>query len=153
MVTLEERGIERIGQEASRGPSASDQGASGQGDCSGRVQARGSGLPSQGRLRQGEHGPQSDNGVPDNEDRGVLGGRAMRVRYDEEADALYIRLREGQYDESDEIREGFILDYDADGHIIGIEILEASTELAPMDLGTVNFEINRQLAKPGSRDR
>jgi len=77
----------------------------------------------------------------------------MRVRYDEEADALYIRLREGQYEESDEIREGFILDYDADGRIIGIEILEASTQLAPMDLGTVNFEINRQLAKPGSRDR
>lgn len=28
----------------------------------------------------------------------------MRVRYDEEADALYIRLRKREYDESDEIR-------------------------------------------------
>ncbi|MCK4598727.1 DUF2283 domain-containing protein [Candidatus Bipolaricaulota bacterium] len=28
----------------------------------------------------------------------------MRVRYDEEADALYIRLREAEYYESDEIR-------------------------------------------------
>ena len=75
----------------------------------------------------------------------------MRVRYDEEADGLYIRLREGQCYESDEIREGFMLDYDTDGNIIGIEILEASAHLAPADLSTVNFEISRQLAKTGDR--
>ena len=65
----------------------------------------------------------------------------MRVRYDEEADALYIKLREGEYHESDEIRDGFILDYDVDGNIIGIEILDASTHLAPAELSIVNFEI------------
>lgn len=75
----------------------------------------------------------------------------MRVRYDEEADALYIRLREAEYYESDEIREGFILDYDTDGNIIGIEILEASAHLAPADLSTVNFEISRQPMKAGRR--
>jgi len=75
----------------------------------------------------------------------------MRVRYDEEADALYIRLRKSEYDESDEIQEGFILDYDADGKIIGIEILEASAHLPPADLSTVNFEISRQLTKTGNR--
>lgn len=75
----------------------------------------------------------------------------MRVRYDEEADALYIRLREAEYYESDEIQEGFILDYDADGKIIGIEILEASAHLPPAGLSTVNFEISRQLTKTGNR--
>jgi len=75
----------------------------------------------------------------------------MRVRYDEEADALYIRLREAEYYESDEIQEGFILDYDADGKIIGIEILEASAHLPLADLSTVNFEISRQLTKTGNR--
>ena len=75
----------------------------------------------------------------------------MRVRYDEEADALYIRLREAEYYESDEIREGFILDYDTDGNIIGIEILEASAHLTPADLSTMNFEISRQLTKTGRR--
>ena len=75
----------------------------------------------------------------------------MRVRYDEEADALYIRLRKAEYYESDEIREGFILDYDTDGNIIGIEILEASAHLAPADLSTVSFEISRQLMKAGER--
>jgi uncharacterized protein YuzE len=74
----------------------------------------------------------------------------MKVRYDEEADALYIRLRKGQYYESDEIKEGFILDYDADGNIVGIEILQASSNLAPADLSTVNFEISRQLTKTGN---
>jgi len=75
----------------------------------------------------------------------------MRVRYDEEADALYIRLRKSEYDESDEIQEGFILDYDADGKIIGIEILEASAHLPLADLSTVNFEISRLLTKTGNR--
>lgn len=75
----------------------------------------------------------------------------MRVRYDEEADALYIRLRKGEYYESDEIQEGFILDYDIDGNIISIEILEASIHLAPADLSTMNFEISRQLTKARER--
>ena len=75
----------------------------------------------------------------------------MKVRYDEEADALYIRLRKGEYYESDEIQEGFILDYDIDGNIIGIEILEASIHLDPADLSTVNFEISRQLMKTGEK--
>ena len=75
----------------------------------------------------------------------------MGVRYDEEADALYIRLRKGKYYESDEIKEGFIIDYDADGNIVGIEILDASAYIAPADLSTVNFEISRQLTKAGNR--
>ena len=75
----------------------------------------------------------------------------MKVRYDEEADALYIQLRTGEYYESDEIKQGFILDYDADSNVIGIEILEASSNLTPADLSTVNFEISRQPAKTGNR--
>ena len=75
----------------------------------------------------------------------------MRVRYDEEADALYIKLQEGGYHESDEIKDGFILDYDIDGNIIGIEILDASSHLAVADLSTVNFEITRPLVKAAEK--
>ena len=75
----------------------------------------------------------------------------MKVRYDEEADTLYIRLREGEYYESDEIKEEFILDYDADGNVVSIEILDASSNLSAADLSTVNFEISRQLTKTGNR--
>ncbi len=75
----------------------------------------------------------------------------MRVRYDEEADALYIKLQEGGYHESDEIKDGFILDYDIDGNIIGIEILDASAHLTVADLSTVNFEITRPLEKAAEK--
>jgi hypothetical protein len=42
-----------------------------------------------------------------------------------------------------------ILDYDANGNIVGIEILDASSNLTVADLSTVNFEVNRQLTKAG----
>jgi len=75
----------------------------------------------------------------------------MRVRYDEEADALYIKLQEGGYHESDEINDGFTLKYDIDGNIIGIEISDVSSYLAVTDLSTVNFEITRPLVKAAEK--
>ena len=53
----------------------------------------------------------------------------MRVRYDEKADAIYIRFDESKYFESDEIKEGVILDYDKNGKIVGLEILDVSENL------------------------
>ena len=50
----------------------------------------------------------------------------MKVNYDPKADALYIRLRSGKIDESDEIGEGVIVDYDSSGKPIGIEFLNAA---------------------------
>ncbi len=47
----------------------------------------------------------------------------MRVRFDQQADALYLRLDESRVVESEEIRPGFILDLDDRGEIVGIEIL------------------------------
>jgi uncharacterized protein YuzE len=67
----------------------------------------------------------------------------MRIIYDEEVDALYIRLKEAPYHESDEIREGLILDYDRDGNLIGIEILDASDYLSSTELATLNFSLER----------
>jgi len=69
----------------------------------------------------------------------------MRIRYDEKADALYIRLRESKYYESDEIKDGFILDYDQAGNIIGIEILNASSYLLPAELSSISFEVEKAL--------
>lgn len=67
----------------------------------------------------------------------------MRITYDEEVDALYIRLKEVPYYESDEIREGLILDYDEQENLIGIEILDASDYLSPEELATLNFRLER----------
>lgn len=50
----------------------------------------------------------------------------MRVEYDPQADAMYIRLRQGDVADSDEIRDGVVVDYDANGEVLGIELLSAS---------------------------
>jgi uncharacterized protein YuzE len=71
----------------------------------------------------------------------------MKIKYDEETDVLYIKLRESEYYESEEIGKGYILDYDEEGNIIGIEILEASTRFTLAELSTVKFEISRQIER------
>jgi uncharacterized protein YuzE len=51
------------------------------------------------------------------------------MRYDPEVDILYIRLREGTINESDEITPEVIADYGKDGKILALEILDASEVL------------------------
>jgi len=53
----------------------------------------------------------------------------MKNRYDKKEDALYIRFNKKRYFESEEVRDGVIFDYDRKGHIVGIEILDASKVL------------------------
>jgi uncharacterized protein YuzE len=50
----------------------------------------------------------------------------MKVKYDKETDVLYIQLSFEAIAESDEQREGVILDFNEAGKIVGIEILIAS---------------------------
>jgi YD repeat-containing protein len=50
----------------------------------------------------------------------------MRVRYDDETDTLTITLRDVPIAESDEEKPGVILDYDTEGNLVSIEVLDAS---------------------------
>ncbi len=50
----------------------------------------------------------------------------MKITYDPETDTLTIRLKEDHISESDELQEGIIADLNSDGHIVGLEILDAS---------------------------
>ena len=50
----------------------------------------------------------------------------MKVTYDPEVDVLRILFRNAPIDESDEDKPGIILDYDKDGNIVGLEVLNAS---------------------------
>ena len=50
----------------------------------------------------------------------------MKITYDPETDILTIRLKETPVSESDELNEGIVADYDGDGHIVGLEIFDAS---------------------------
>ena len=53
----------------------------------------------------------------------------MKVTYDQEVDILNIELTDSVIEESDEDKPGVILDYDAEGNIVGIEILDASKRM------------------------
>ena len=53
----------------------------------------------------------------------------MKCKYDKESDIIYITLTEQPVAESDEDKPGMIIDYDADGYVVGMEILNASKRI------------------------
>ncbi len=53
----------------------------------------------------------------------------MKVTYDPEVDVLRILLSNAAVEESDEDKPGVILDYDKDGNMVGLEILNASKRM------------------------
>ncbi len=57
----------------------------------------------------------------------------MKITYDPEVDALYIRFRETTVT-TQHLAEGLAADYDADGHLAGIEILGAVKHLGGKDV-------------------
>jgi uncharacterized protein YuzE len=61
----------------------------------------------------------------------------MQFDYDKETDSLYIRLAPGGSTESEEVSENLILDYNAEGHVVGIDIQHASTRL---DMKSIHVE-------------
>ncbi|MBU1685674.1 DUF2283 domain-containing protein [Patescibacteria group bacterium] len=66
----------------------------------------------------------------------------MRINYDEVDDAMYIRFSEGEYYQSDEVKEGVILDFDKEGKIIALELLDVSKRLPKTSMDSINFEIS-----------
>jgi uncharacterized protein YuzE len=64
----------------------------------------------------------------------------LKIEYDKEADALYIKLREANVDDNIDIEEGVTIDLDEKRHIVGIEILDASKKLSLKDLINITIE-------------
>jgi len=65
----------------------------------------------------------------------------MKVNFDAEADALYVRFSESEIAETVEVRPGVMLDYDAYGKIVGLEILDTAKNLADADLKRLALEV------------
>lgn len=53
----------------------------------------------------------------------------MRLEYDPDSGAAYIRLRQRSIDRTEEVSPGVLIDFADDGQPIGIELLDASTAL------------------------
>ena len=64
----------------------------------------------------------------------------MKITYDPEADALYIELRRVRAVDSTDVEEGVTVDLDDRGHIIGLEILDASKRMTPNELANIHYE-------------
>ncbi len=64
----------------------------------------------------------------------------MKIEYDREADALYIRFLDVKPADNVDIQEGFTVDLDPNCRVIGIEILDASRRFPKEVLSTVTIE-------------
>ena len=66
----------------------------------------------------------------------------MHVRVDHAADAVYINLTDRPIKDSEQVADGIIVDYDAEGRIVGVEILEASKRTGdPTTLKQFSFDL------------
>ena len=64
----------------------------------------------------------------------------MKVEYDQSTDTLSVFLKDGvEIAESDEEKPGVILDYDAAGNLVALEILDASRRVT--DAHRVDFRL------------
>jgi uncharacterized protein YuzE len=73
-------------------------------------------------------------GVVDEESDG------MRLTIDRENDAVYLRLDDSKIMESEEVQPGVILDFNAAGNVVGVELLNVSSRLSIDSLKTVQLE-------------
>ena len=64
----------------------------------------------------------------------------MKLRIDEDADALHLQLVDVPVVESEEVAPGVIVDYDQSNQVVGIEVLYLSKRPQPVDLVDFQFQ-------------
>ncbi|MDL1958429.1 MAG: DUF2283 domain-containing protein [Deltaproteobacteria bacterium] len=69
----------------------------------------------------------------------------MKVYYDEEIDALYLKLGEQKPDGVIEIAEGVNIDTTSDGKLTGIEILKASKKININTILSYTLELDQDI--------
>ncbi|MBK9027137.1 MAG: DUF2283 domain-containing protein [Propionivibrio sp.] len=50
----------------------------------------------------------------------------MKLEFDPQADAAYFGISDAEIETTREIEPGIVADYDAEGHLVGIEVLSIS---------------------------
>jgi uncharacterized protein YuzE len=58
----------------------------------------------------------------------------MKLKVDEKADALYLRLDESKIIESEEVSPGVVLDFNELNQVVGVEILNLSKRTPKLNL-------------------
>ena len=54
----------------------------------------------------------------------------MKTMYDPDTDALYVRFADAKIVESEAVAQGIVIDFDGDGRIVALEVLDARRHLA-----------------------
>ena len=64
----------------------------------------------------------------------------MKIEYDSEVDALYIRIQEKKVSHTRELEEGINIDLDDENKIIGLEIIGATERYSQKDIFNISTE-------------
>jgi uncharacterized protein YuzE len=64
----------------------------------------------------------------------------LKITYDSEGDVLYIQLRDVPPSDSVDIEEGVTAELDDEGHIVALEVLDASKRMTPEELANIHYE-------------
>ena len=64
----------------------------------------------------------------------------MKLQYDSQVDAAYVQLSDSEVTDSEEVRPGVVVDYDAQDRVVGIEILHVRKERPDINLGHLELE-------------
>ena len=65
----------------------------------------------------------------------------MKMKYDSRADAAYIELAKGKYNKTRKVSDVILVDEDARGKVLGIEILDATKNISAFDPQETKFSI------------
>jgi len=69
----------------------------------------------------------------------------MKINYYPDTDSLYIDLSSKSSSESIEISDGVVIDYDKNGHVVGIDIDNASSKLELNELILNRLPLEKQV--------
>ncbi len=64
----------------------------------------------------------------------------MKLKVDEKADALYLRLDDSKIVESQEVQSGVVLDFNEHNQVVGVEILRLSKRVPKVNLRDFQFQ-------------
>jgi uncharacterized protein YuzE len=65
----------------------------------------------------------------------------MRIRYDKEVDALTLRFDDSSVVESEEVKPGIVVDFNAEGQVVGVEVLDLKRQVPAADLEGLKFDV------------
>lgn len=65
----------------------------------------------------------------------------MKIKIDEKADALYLRIDDSTIIESEEVTPGIIIDFNDNNQVVGVEILNLSKRSSLINYHSLQYEI------------